>query len=100
MKSVLIAISAGIALSGALCACATYGGPPPHGYYDEAGFNAYYDDAYGPFYDGYWDGPDFFYATGRGQPFARDEGHHFQHAAASGFHGVHGQVHAASHNRG
>jgi hypothetical protein len=80
MKPVLIALGAALALGG----CASYG-------YDSGGFNAYYDDAYGPFYDGYW-GRDhnFWYSTGRGRPYVRDEGHHFGHAPGGGMHGVHG----------
>lgn len=84
MKPALIALAAALALSG----CATYGG------YDAGGFNAYYDDAYGPFYDGYWRGDVFFYSPGRGRPFIRDEAHHFHRAPGAGFHGVHGHRHA------
>ncbi len=83
MKPASFALCAALALSG----CAGYGG------YDTAGFNAYYDDAYGPFYDGYWRGDDFFYSAGRGRPFVRDEGHHFQRAPSAGLHGVRSQRH-------
>lgn len=86
MKPALIAMAAALALSG----CASYGGP---GYYDGAGFNAYYDDAYGPFYDGYWRGDVFFYSPARGRPFVSDEGRHFHRAPGTGLHGVHGQRH-------
>lgn len=83
MKRLLIALAAVAALGG----CASYG-------YDGGGYNAYYDNAYGPFYDGYWGGGDvFWYSTGRGRPFIRDEGHHFHHSADAGFHGVHGRHH-------
>ena len=83
MKPVLIAACAALALSG----CATgYGG------YDAGGFNAYYDDAYGPFSGGYWGRDNFFwYSPGSGRPFIRDDGRHFQRAPRAGLHGVHGQ---------
>jgi hypothetical protein len=50
------------------------------------------DDAYGPFYDGYW-GRDrnFWYFPGRGRPYARDEGHHFAHVPSGGMPVVHGR---------
>jgi len=55
------------------------------------GYDAYYDDAYGPFYDGYWgDDGAYYYCNGAGRPFVRDGGGHFQHAPSAGFHGVHG----------
>jgi len=83
MKSALIALGAVLALSG----CASYGG---YG----GGYNAYYDDAYGPFYDGYWGHGDvFWYRTGRGHPFISDEGRHFHRQAGTGFHGVRGGMH-------
>jgi hypothetical protein len=74
MKRVLIAAGCALALS----ACATgpgYGG-------GALAYNAYYDDAYGPYYDGYWgrDGG-FWYSTGRGAPYLRDSGQHFQRTA-------------------
>ena len=82
MKSALIALAAALALGG----CAGYD-------YDSAGYSAYYDDAYGPFYDGYWRGDDYFYSTGRGRPFIRDEGHHFHRGPMEGHNGVRGQRH-------
>jgi hypothetical protein len=92
MKPVFLALGAALALS----ACADYGGygRGPNGYYDGAGYNAYYDDAYGPFYDGYWDGDVFLFSRGRGRPFERDDAHHFHRSADAGFHGVRGHVHA------
>jgi hypothetical protein len=93
MKPVFIALGAALALS----ACADYyGGRAPPGYYDAGGYNAYYDDAYGPFYDGYWDGDVFLFSRGRGRPFERDEAHHFHRAGGAGFHGVHGNFHRPS----
>ena len=80
MRKALFALAATLALS----ACAE---GPGFGYY--GGETAFYDDAYGPFYDGYWSGDTFFYSTGRGHAFVRDSGHHFRHDEATGFHGVH-----------
>jgi hypothetical protein len=58
------------------------GGPD---YYD-----GYYDGFYGPFDDGYWGNDGFFWYRGGDRGFHRDEGHHFQHRAGSGFNHVHG----------
>jgi len=80
MKRALLAVAAALALS----ACAEGGG---YGYYP--GQTVYYDDAYGPIYDGYWNNDVFFYSTGRGHHFVRDDAHHFRRDSASGFHGVH-----------
>jgi hypothetical protein len=53
-------------------------------------YDAYYDDAYGPFYDGYWgDDGAFYHREHPGQPFAPDNGGHFHHSGGGGFHGVH-----------
>lgn len=67
---------------------APYAGP---GAYDYDGF---YDDYYGPFFDGYW-APDgfFYYSRGLGDGFHRDVGGHFRHDSAAGFHAVHGGAH-------
>jgi hypothetical protein len=93
MKRVLLAALA--ALGVAACAEDYYG---PYG----GGGIAYYDDFYGPYYGGYW-GPDsvFYYQAGHGHPFLRDEGHHFRHDMAGGYHGVraHSGFHAWSHRR-
>jgi hypothetical protein len=109
MKSFLIAAGCALALS----ACAT---GPGYGYGGGSlAYNAYYDDAYGPYYDGYWgrDGG-FWYSSGRGAPYLRDGGEHFRRSAvevaganigqrtdveatvgapeAHAFHGVHGRA--------
>jgi hypothetical protein len=73
-----------------LCATLTLGGCAGYGGHG-GGYDAYYDGAYGPFYDGYWDGDSFMYSGGRGRPFIRDGGGHFQHIGGAGFHGVHGR---------
>jgi hypothetical protein len=99
MKPIPTVFAATLLAAAGLTACAGGyggGGGAPGGYYDAAGYNAYYDDGYGPFYDGYWDGDTFLFARARGGPFERDEAHHFQRSAANGFHGVHGNFHAPS----
>ena len=81
----------GVALTALLAGCsAGYG--YDHGYVSASVggpvyYDGYYDDYYGPFYDGYW-GPDgfFYYSGGRDHPFLRDEGGHFRHEGAAGFH--------------
>jgi hypothetical protein len=89
-------------LSLALPACASY----DRGYrsgYASLDYDAYYDDAYGPFYDGYWgDDGGFYYRSGRGRPFGRDGGDHFHHSPGGGFHGVHssGGFHGGGHAGG
>jgi hypothetical protein len=59
-------------------------------------YSGYYDDFYGPFYDGYWAADGYFYFTdGPGHAFRRDDYHHFRRDMAAGFHGVRGSgVHA------
>jgi hypothetical protein len=70
-------------MSVALPACASYG----HGQY---AYDAYYDDAYGPYYDGYWGDDGLFWYRNRSGHYIRDDGHHFQHGpGGGGFHGVH-----------
>jgi len=72
-----------------LAGCVSAGGPV---YAD-----GYYDGYYGPLYDGYWGDDDaFYYSGGPGRPFVRDEGSHFQHRAAAGFHSFH-QAHSGPH---
>lgn len=45
-------------------------------------YNGYYDDSYGPIYDGYWGEADtFYYRGGREGPYLRDEGRHFRREA-------------------
>ncbi len=94
MKPVLIAACAALALS----ACATDG----VGYGFGGGrYDAYYDGFYGPYSDGYWDGDGaYWYSTGRGRPFARDDGHHFQRGPSHGFHGVRGASGGGFHGGG
>ncbi|HKR88085.1 MAG TPA: hypothetical protein VJS38_07900 [Phenylobacterium sp.] len=82
MKRIMLAAAAALVLAG----CETYDG---YGY--GGGGVAYYDDFYGPFYDGYW-GRDnlYYYRHGHHGPWVRDEAGHFRHDHPQGFHGVHG----------
>jgi hypothetical protein len=71
----------------ALASCGSY---HPGRYYAGLDYDAYYDDAYGPYYDGYWgDDGVFRYRMGPGRPFNPDSAGHFHHAAIAGTHGVH-----------
>jgi hypothetical protein len=94
MKHAPLAILAALTLSA--CAEGYYG---PYG----GGGLAYYDDYYGPFHEGYWgrDGA-FYHRSGESRQFARDEGQHFRHAPAGGFHGVHASAgfHGGGHGGG
>lgn len=97
MKTLLATIVAGVAVT-SLGACAMEDEGFHHRYYSgfeaAVGYDGFYDDAYGPFYDGYWGNDGFFYySVGAGRTYRRDEGHHFRHDAVAGFHEVHGQHH-------
>ena len=97
MNSLALALAtASLSITLASCAATHHGGLLA---YD--GYDAYYDDAYGPFYDGYWgDDGAFYYRDRADHPFARDGGGHFRHGAAGGFHGVHvGGGHAGGGRR-
>jgi len=104
MKRVLFALSLGAAVLGvSACADGYYGGPRAGvAYYDHGpiGFDGYYDDAYGPFYDGYWGDGGFYYSTGEGRGYQLDRANHFRHEASDGFHAVHGGVHAGAMQHG
>jgi hypothetical protein len=90
MKTALFAIAAAT-LGLAACADDYYGRGygPSYGPYGGADL-VYYDSFYGPYYNGYW-APDgfFYYSSGRGRPYVRDEGRHFRRDVASGYHGEH-----------
>jgi hypothetical protein len=92
MKRVLLTLCAGSVLM--LSACADDSGfYRPH-YAGATGFDAYYDDFYGPFYDGYWaPGDAFYYRTGPHGFYHRDRGMHFHHGPGTGMHAVHGMPH-------
>ncbi|MGA0600241.1 hypothetical protein ACO2Q3_05990 [Caulobacter sp. KR2-114] len=95
MKTLILTLAAGAAAL-SLGACATDEGYGHRAYYGGAvGYDGFYDDAYGPFYDGYWGGDGFFYySDAAGHPFRRDDAHHFRHDQAGGYHAVHGSGHA------
>lgn len=88
IKTILVSIAA----AALLCSCAEEYG---YGYGPDVAvaYNGYYDDYYGPIYDGYWEGDAFYYRPSAGGSFRRDEGQHFRHEAASGFHPVRGTAH-------
>lgn len=64
--------------------------------------DGYYDDGYGPLYDGYWgDGDVFYYRSNANDTFHRDEAHHFSRAAGTGNHTFHMRAgHAPEAGRG
>src|SRR5579871_2309183 len=82
----LAPLAAIAALTLSLAACETY---YAYGYVD-----GYYDDFYGPWYDGYWGPGDvFFYRTGPRDHFHRDDGGHFRHmTSGGGFHSFHARA--------
>jgi hypothetical protein len=83
LVSSLIAIAAALTLGA--CADGGYG----HHFGGGLAYDAYYDDAYGPYVDGYWGSDDvFMYRHEHNGEFARDDSHHFRHDGAAGFHGV------------
>jgi hypothetical protein len=88
MKKLAPALLATAALA-MLGACATSYGGHHDGYY----VDAYYDDGYGPYNDGYWgDDGAFYYRDAADHPFIRDDAHHFRRDNFTGFHHV--QAHA------
>ena len=74
-----------------LAGCADYGpgyyGPGPGG---PVAYNAYYDGFYGPIYDGYWRGGEFYYRSRGGGQWHRGGGDHFRHTAANGYNRIQG----------
>jgi len=98
MKRLLTALTfSAAALSLVACADGYYGGMD-HGRHYAAyehhptGYDGYYDGFYGPFYDGYWGDGGFYYSTGEGHPYVRDEGNHFRSAPAEGMSPFHGGI--------
>jgi hypothetical protein len=82
MKQLMFLAAAAVAAASLGACAATYHGPGP---YAGAYVDGYYDDAYGPFYDGYWgDGDAFYYRSGPTDGWHRDGGHHFRHDAGPG----------------
>ncbi len=95
----LIGVASVLALS-AGCADYGYGGGhgPDGGVYGydygppAVGFDAYYDDAYGPFFDGYWADDGFYYRANDHDAYHRDTAGHFRREASGGFHPVTGRA--------
>ena len=81
-----------------LSACAYDDGYRHHGYAGGEvsvgyGYDGYYDDYYGPLYDGYWGGDGaFYYRSAEGRPYQRDTGGHFHREQVQGYHHVQGQT--------
>jgi hypothetical protein len=92
-----IIFAAAATLTLAACESGPYhAGPVAAGYVD-----GYYDDAYGPFYDGYWgDGGFFYYRAGPDADFRRDDAHHFRREAGQGFHNFHARAGAPAGHPG
>ena len=89
MKKIVPALCAVVAVS-MLGGCAMdYEGH--HHHHRDAVFvaDAYYDDTYGPYYDGYW-GSDgmFYYRDTADHPYVRDDARHFRRENGTGFHHV------------
>jgi hypothetical protein len=74
-----------------LCGCAT--GPGWYGGGDVVAYDGYYDDYYGPIYDGYWGNDGFYYRSHAGEAFHRDDAQHFRRESSTGFHHVNGNAH-------
>lgn len=96
MKRILIALCvAGSAMTISACAGGygygtdVYAGGP-------YGFDGFYDDFYGPIYDGYWGNDDrFYYRRGANEHrFHRGSPEHFRHGGVPGghFHPMHGSM--------
>jgi hypothetical protein len=82
MKPIFIASALMLSLS----ACADYQG----GMGGRLAYNGYYDDTYGPIYDGYWgEGDTFYYRGSNSGAYLRDDGHHVRHEAGEQGHGYH-----------
>ena len=98
MNRKLLVALAGVALALPLAGCVSDGyyegpvGPGPIAY------DGYYDDYYGPIYDGYWDGGGaFYYRTSEHGHWRHDAAGHFRQDMGSGpmsgghaFHPMHG----------
>lgn len=86
-----------------LCGCAEGPGYGVAGFYGSGpgdyAYNGYYDDYYGPIYDGYWRGDSFYWRDREGGPMRHDTGQHFRHDAAPGFHHVAGAFHGGHRGR-
>ena len=89
-------ILAAVAAVGLLAGCAS---GPGYGAQVAVGYDGWYDDYYGPIYDGYWRGNVFFFRDRDDRPFRRDDGRHFRRGAAEGFHRIQGERHMGGEHR-
>jgi hypothetical protein len=99
MKRTAVVMLAAIGLGGCVYGPGGYGdggygavgygaggyGPGPVGV---VAYNAYYDGAVGPYYDGYWNGGAFYYRRDRDHPYVRDMNNHFRRDPRPGYHQV------------
>jgi hypothetical protein len=93
----MIGLTAAVAL---LAGCAEYGPGYVAGPGVAVTYDGYYDDAYGPFYDGYWGGDGvFYYRRGEHDHFHPDRAGHFRHEPRPGMHPVHGRPHGGGGHR-
>jgi hypothetical protein len=88
----------GLSLAAAIAALTACGGNQPNApaspMYTAGGtYDAYYDNAYGPIYDGYWSNGAFVYRTAPDQPYQQDTAGHFRQQPTPGFQEIQGQVH-------
>jgi hypothetical protein len=96
MLILLSAAVAPLALAGCYEEGYGYGGgvAAGYGYGAPYAYNGWYDDYYGPFYDGYWGGDGFFYyrSSVNDRDFRRGDPNHFRRAPGGGdhFHEMHG----------
>jgi hypothetical protein len=92
MKRTAVVLLATIGLGGCVYGPGGYGaggyGPGPGPGPVIAGpvaYNAYYDGALGPYYDGYWRGGAYYYRRDRYHPYVRDVNNHFVRAPRPGY---------------
>jgi hypothetical protein len=93
----VLAVSAAVVV---MAGCADYG----MGYYGgpvaDVEYDGYYDNAYGPLYDGYWNNDTFYYRTSENDHWRRGDSKHFRRDSAPGFSHIHGTAHASAHGGG
>ena len=94
----LAAITIAAVAAFSLSACETYD------HHDRAGVSVgfvdgYYDDAYGPYDEGYWGDDGVFMYRGSDHQWHHDDAHHFRKDQATGFHTFHSQDGHADHDR-
>ncbi len=89
MNKLALALAASAALLASACAEYDYG----YGYGGPAYYDGWYDNYYGPVYDGYWRSNDFYYRTAPGGVYVIDRGRHFRRNQAPGFNRFHYERH-------